>query len=343
MTKNTTTTKIANFSAKTLNAMSLSTLENLYNSADTKPAQKEKVKAVYTDKVKEANTKTRADFIAKSAKGTAEEFLRKQIITVNRVSDTEKDGLHTVEVPVRIALTAIDAFMKKEKMTEKTIAHDVEYFEYVQRFADNIALYHGDMLSEGEKRPVAVPTLRYGTNKKGEARIIDFTAHDDKALYSQLDAIFMMVLGKETKIHPTNASLHFIKTCAGNAKRNVNGAMKIDRDKSILGLIQNVIAMRIEEKSFTVDTGVKEKKVSAPKQTKAEKKAEDAIAKKATGTPNALSGKVEEGKKESVATEKSVACARKNSVITAKPDAKTARKNRAIVAKARKTTAKTTK
>lgn len=342
MTKNNTTTKIANFSAKTLSALSLSALEALYNSADTKPAQKEKVKAVYTDKVKEANTKIRADFIAKSAKGTAEEFLRKQIITVNRVSDTEKDGLHTVEVPVRIALTAIDAFMKKEKMTEKTITHDAEYFEYVQRFADNIALYHGDMLSD-EKRPAKVSHLRYGTNKKGEVRIIDFTAHDDKALYSQLDAIFMMILGKDTKIHPTNASVHFIKTAAGNAKRNVNGVMKIDRDKSILGLIQNVIAMRIEEKSFAVDTGVKEKKVSAPKQTNAEKKAEDAIAKKATGTPNALSGKVEEGKKESVATEKSVACARKNSVITAKPDAKTARKNRAIVAKARKTTAKTTK
>ena len=232
--------------------------------------------------------------------------------------------------------------MKKEKMPEKTLAHDAEYFEYVQRFADNIALYHGDMLSD-ENRPAKVSRLRYGTNKKGEARIIDFTAHDDKALYSQLDAIFMMILGKDTKVHPTKASVHFIKTSAGNAKRNVNGVMKIDRDKSILGLIQNVIAMRIEEKSFAVDTGVKEKKVSAPKQTNAEKKAEDAIAKKETGTPNALSGKVEEGKKESVATEKSVACARKNSVITAKPDAKTARKNRAIVAKARKTTTKTTK
>lgn len=61
-------------------------------------------------------------------------------------------------------------------------------------------------------------------------RIIDFTAHDDKALYSQLDAIFMMILGKDTKVHPTNASVHFIKTAAGNAKRNVNGVMKIDRD-----------------------------------------------------------------------------------------------------------------
>lgn len=78
MTKNNTTAK-ATFSAKTLKAMSLSTLETLYNSADTKPAQKEKVKAVYTDKVKEANTKTRADFIAESAKGTAEEFLRKPV------------------------------------------------------------------------------------------------------------------------------------------------------------------------------------------------------------------------------------------------------------------------
>lgn len=341
MTKNNTTTKIANFSAKTLSALSLSSLEALYNSADTKPAQKEKVKAVYTDKVKEANTKIRADFITESAKGTAEEFLRKQFITAQRVKDDD-NGLRTVEVNVRIPFTAIDAFMKKEIMPGKTLAHDAEYFEYVQRFADNIALYHGDMLSD-ENRPAKVSRLRYGTNKKGEARIIDFTAHDDKALYSQLDAIFMMILGKDTKIHPTNASLHFIKTSAGNAKRNVNGVMKIDRDKSILGLIQNVIAMRIEEKSFAVDTGVKGKKVSAPKQTKAEKKAEDAIAKKETGTPNALSGKVEEGKKESVATEKSVACARRNSVITAKPDAKTARKNRAIVAKARKTTAKTTK
>lgn len=338
---NNTNTKIANFSAKTLSALSLSALETLYNSADTKPAQKEKVKAVYTDKVKEANTKTRADFIAKSAKDTVEAFLRSQFITVQRVKDDD-NGLRTVDATVRIPLTAIDSFMKKEKMTEKTLAHDAEYFEYVQRFADNIALYHGEMLSD-ENRPAKVSRLRYGTDKKGELRVIDFTKHDDKALYSQLDAIFMMLLGKETKVHPTKASVHFIKTAAGNAKRNENGTMKIDRDKSILTLIQNVVAMRLEEKSFAVDTGVKEKKVSAPKQTNAEKKAEDAIAKKATGTPNALSGKVEEGKKESVATEKSVACARRNSVITAKPDAKTARKNRAIVAKARKTTAKTTK
>ena len=338
---NNTNTKIANFSAKTLSALSLSALENLYNNVDTKPAQKEKVKAVYTAKVKEANTKVRADFIAKSAKGTTEEFLRNQFITVQRVKDDD-NGLRTVDATVRIPFTAIDSFMKKEKMAEKTLAHDSEYFEYVQRFADNIARYHGEMLSD-ENRPANVTRLRYGTDKKGELRVIDFTAHDDKALYAQLDAIFMMILGKETKVHPTKASVHFIKTAAGNAKRNVNGTMKIDRDKSILTLIQNVVAMRLEEKGFTVDTGVKEKKIATPKQTKAEKKAEDAIAKKTTGTPNSLSGKVEEGKKESATIEKSVACARKNSVITTKPDAQTARKNRATVAKARKTSTKTTK
>lgn len=275
-----------------LNCFDLEDLRILYILA-CNSKQRNTVRDVYSRIVKENNADFRRIFIKISAENSIRWFVRHQCIPVARVKATDTD-ITTYVATSRILPTQVDSYLRREKSDRKTICADAEYFAYVRMFADNLALFAGAALSEKDA-PAKVSHLRMGTGKDGKIRVYDFTGHTFKDLSRQLDALFMLILGKDTKVHPTAALTRFVIFAGIDDKRNVDGVVRIDAERAVLGNIMNAIAVRMSEKAIVVETGVKSK---AEKPSATEQKAEEAISKTTPAVPNALTGGAEEGAKE---------------------------------------------
>lgn len=269
-----------------LETMTIKALVSLHNKQENKESRP-MIKAVLDEKVKEENAQRIKAFASDAAKADVVSFARNQFATCIKLTESEEEGLHTVETFKRVSLTTIDKAYKEANEGKKSIAADADYMKLVSMFAENLVMYHGGKLSEDEKAKCHIGTLRYGKNDKDERKEYNFGACTDKALYDQLDAIFVFILGADAKVHPTKASLHFVKSAVLKVVNNENGRVKMSKDRAVLNLVMNAIATRLDEKAFAIETGHKAKDDT----TKAAKDfAEEAISKTAPRTPDALTG-----------------------------------------------------
>ena len=325
--KNTNTTKTTetkqSFAKAELAKLTPEQLVALHNADTTTAANKLRVIDALGDVLKTENTKVRNDFAARAARGTITDFARNQFIEITRKKVT--DGVLSIyKADVRVSVKAVDTEVRKLKDGRKTLCADPEVYTYIGYFADNIARYFQLEMSD-ESKPAHVSMLRYGNDRSRKA---DFNQFVNSALYKQLDAIFCMVLGNDTKVHPTGANLKFILSTVAQAKANADAVAKLKSDAGVLTLIFNMIGARINEKAIVIETGVTKtktaeqskttKQAGKTKQTAGEIRAEEAISKTAEKPVNALSGDMKEAPADNKSAHETVKTARKVTPKTTK-------------------------
>lgn len=307
------------YTKKQLDAMTKTELCTAYN-GDITDTTKAIIKAVLTEKVQADNKAKKASFAEAAArKNDILHFIDHQFCDVERIAEDPELGLTVTETTARISLKAVDKALckiKKDqdgKAIKASIARDRDYDMLIAKFADNLAKHFGEKLSADESKAAHIGTLRYKATPDGIRKEYDFAGTNEKALYQQLDAIFVYIAGTDAKLHPTKASLAFVLIGAANVIKSTNSAVKVSKERAILDLVMNAMATRRADKGFTVETGVKQA-YDQPKEKKAIKKAEEAISKTNPRTPNAFTGKTQEGAKEVKKVEKAIAAAKKSAV-----------------------------
>lgn len=274
------------FSRKVLEKLGRDELIARYAMAK-KDADKNRVLDVLKSAVKADNISRRKAFIASAAHGTIKDFALNQFVARESVVVDGNDNISITTSNQRVSLLSIDSERKKEKMS--TIASDANYKDVLTAFTNNIIQYHGAELGDDDV-PVTITRLHYGRNKWGKANEYHFADEngnplfDRKHLYEQLDAMYAFILGVGV-LHPRKANLAYVLDGSVSVVRSSNIDVKTARPKAILDLVMATIAERMTDSGYVIDTGAK-----APKATKAEEMAEEAISKKADPVVEPMTG-----------------------------------------------------
>lgn len=285
------------------------------NNAEVADTTKDTAKRILSDKIKDDNKAAKATFAEAAArKRDILHFIDHQFCTTEKLSEDE-GRVSIVNGSTRIGLKTVDKALCKitkdqdGKKMKASIAADRDYDVLVAKFADNIARYYQVALSNGEenKNAARITTLRY-PDATGKRKKYDFDGCTEKALYQQLDAIFVFIAGAAAKLHPTKASLRFVLLGAADVIKSTNSAVKTAKERAILDIIMNAMATRRADKGFIIETNVKAKDADAIR------KAEEVISRTTPRTPNAFTGKTQEGAKEVKKVEKAIAAAKKSAV-----------------------------
>ena len=307
------------YTEKMLKNMDKHELCAICNNVEIADTTKGTAKRILSDKLAADNKAAKASFAEAAArKNDILHFIDHQFCRVEKLAENN-NTLSIVDGTARISLKTVDKALckiKKDqdgKAIKASIAADRDYDMLIAKFTDNLAKHFGEKLSAEENKSAHIGTLRY-PDMNGKRKEYDFTGTNEKALYSQLDAIFVFIAGAAAKLHPTKASLAFVLIGAAQVVKNKNAAVKVSKERAILALVMNAMAARRADKGFTVETGVKE-----AKDAEAIKMAEEAISRTAPRTPNAFTGKTQEGRQETEEAEKAIASAKK---VNVKPAAK---------------------
>ena len=192
------------------------------------------------------------------------EFINSPLYTAFKLGiDKESEDYTIIERPRQIGFKQLDDAYAKLGKDTKTLANSMRYYGMISLFVHNLARnIAGDLSVENHK--VTVPEF-YG-EKECE---FDFSGCSMVALESQLNAIINAILPQEIAPKMLKADVKAIRLACVQDKML---KFTIQNEARIINKIFNAIEIRMNEKTYTLESRAHCHKAKAEKKSKKENK-----------------------------------------------------------------------